>query len=197
MSNALYEWFVLEDSDFRSQDERDFANALVIHASKWTEFGISSRDGLLHFGEEFFTIAIDVSDQTKPCILRTLRVDYYGDKILLGDDETGQLVTKLDSSWRNVTTHIDVDGTPESFAKIAAAWLEKEMARIIERHEWRSHNWFGKKWCHQHWIFQDTGQGMIWSDTQNQKRTDLRAPYKITVVYPLSEVNPKDIMPET
>jgi hypothetical protein len=67
-------------------------------------------------------------------ILRTLRIDFFGDRVRFGKDETGQLATPLDPTRPDVT---EVFGkSPLELASIAADWLEREFARVFLRYEW-------------------------------------------------------------
>lgn len=62
---------------------------------------------------------------------RSLRVDFFGSRLLLGYDETHQFVTELNPDNPLVT--VVPDGTPEQLAVIAADWLESELAEWIKR----------------------------------------------------------------
>jgi len=60
-------------------------------------------------------------------ILRTLRIDFEGRRVVLGEDETGQLVTELNPKRADVTVREDSGGTAEFFADVAADWVEREL----------------------------------------------------------------------
>jgi len=53
---------------------------------------------------------------------REPRADYFGDRLLLGGDETGQYVTELDPASPDVT--VVTAGSPEEMADAAADWFE-------------------------------------------------------------------------
>lgn len=56
---------------------------------------------------------------------RDTRVDYFGDRLLMGGNETGQYVTDLDPASPDVT--LVTTGTPEEMADAAADRLEAHL----------------------------------------------------------------------
>jgi hypothetical protein len=60
------------------------------------------------------------------CVYRDLRVDFFGDVLRFGDDETHQFVTPLDPANPGVTEVVLT--TPEAMAEAAADWFERELA---------------------------------------------------------------------
>lgn len=59
-------------------------------------------------------------------VYRALRADFFGDRLLLGDDETLQFATGLDPDRPGVTAV--VLPMPEAMADAAADWFEQELA---------------------------------------------------------------------
>jgi hypothetical protein len=56
---------------------------------------------------------------------RDTRADYFGDRLVLGGDETGQYVTELDPNSPDVT--VVTTGTPEEMAEYCADWFEDHL----------------------------------------------------------------------
>lgn len=141
MNDAIYEWFDIDDSKLRNQAERDFLAALVAHAPERISFGLDSLDGMFNhdnvpFAECPLTVAWSVNDQKRNLNLRTLRVDFYGAKLVLGEDETGSLNDGFRDRITETVDYSNPGGTPQHFAEVAAKWLNSELARVIERREW-------------------------------------------------------------
>jgi hypothetical protein len=63
------------------------------------------------------------------CVVRTLRVDFDGQTVAFGDDETHQFVTDLDTA---LGATVVAGRPPAELAGLAADWLEGEMARWPE-----------------------------------------------------------------
>jgi hypothetical protein len=113
--------------------------------------------------EDRLIITISPSDSEANTILRTLRADYFGDRVVVGLDPTHQLAGDLDGARADVFSK--ASPSPAELAEFAADWLERELARPIDRLEWKS-------WTYEHreWVLADSGQVIVCSDSKN--RTD-------------------------
>lgn len=173
----LSEWFHTDECP--AQWEIEFLHALYVHAQQWQHLGISFDDMLMQRDDSLLTVAFDVSSKEYRKVLRMLRIDFYGTRILLGDDETYQLVTDLNPQNLNVISFEDINGTPQAFADFAAQWLLREASRAIELHEWGNSRSY-----HRRWILADTGQCVSMSDFHCKMRGELGPPDRVTIVHP-------------
>ncbi|WP_265595144.1 hypothetical protein [Haloferula sp. BvORR071] len=175
------EWF--EIGHYRSAAEQAFAETLRDRAHAWRIPGSSPDHTLVgRGGDDRLVLALDISDQESKVCLRTLRIEFDGTGVVLGEDETGQLVTDLDPTLPDVFARRDSGGTPALFASFAADWVEQELRRRIERHEWTRDGF-----CHRRWLFADTGKSIVWSDSCNTPRSNLGPPDRIIVVRDFSQ----------
>lgn len=114
-------------------------------------------------------------DEDPPCncLLWTLRIDDDGVAVSFGPDETHQLVTDLDPDRPGVTV---MTGRPVAEMVAAAAdWMEREMRRPIERHEWDRPGVQRREW-----VLADTGEGLGVSDSANVgRRPELGPPDRV------------------
>lgn len=152
-----------------TEAEREFIEALHLRAEVrgWYADGRRREDRVI--------VTIDVLDREFNCSLRTLRVDFNGSVMLAGPDETGQLASDLDADRSEVVSIRDC--APQVLADAAADWLEREMFRPIERCEWNRVEYY-----HRLWRYADTGEELVWSDSQNQKRRSLGIPSRVAPV---------------
>jgi hypothetical protein len=152
-----------------SEAEREFIETLHSRAAAhgWHADGWPRDDRVV--------VTIDVSDREFKFSLRTLRVDFDGLVMLAGRDETGQLASDLDVGRDDVVSMRD--RAPHALADAAADWLEREMARPIERCEWDR-----ARFHHRLWRYADTGEELVWSDSVNQKRPSLGPPDRVVRV---------------
>jgi hypothetical protein len=95
----------------------------------------------------------------------------------MGDDETGQGGYPLDPSHAGVVTIPRDHHSPSELGIFAADWLEKELRRPIERHEWRRPGF-----THRRCRLADTGEALSWSDSHNEPRPDLGPPDAVLVL---------------
>ena len=153
----------------RSPPEREFINALHARA----EAGQWFADSWPVPGK--IIVTVDIIDAEANCVLRMLRVDFDGTALTYGRDETFQLATELDPARPDVV--VVVDKPPVRLADIAADWLEREMHRPVVRHEWHR-----PEFSHKIWLFADTGEHLVWSDSANANRSGLGAPDKVIPV---------------
>jgi hypothetical protein len=119
--------------------------------------------------DDRLTLTVEVIDSDAKAVLRVLRVDYTGEQVVVGEDETYQLATELDPTRASV--HSKTSGSVAELAEFAADWLEKELERPIDRVEWQ-----GWTFWHRRWIFVDTGEVIVWSDSRNRRNRRLGRP---------------------
>jgi hypothetical protein len=100
------------------------AREFVERLHQRAERGDWYADSLSHL-RDHVVIAVTLTDRDRRSALRTLRTDYVGPHLLLGDDETQQFATDLDPARQGVT--LVSDGLPRELADVAADWLEREM----------------------------------------------------------------------
>jgi len=134
----------LDIDECRTPEEAEFIAALhaKAEAANWY--------GLAWLREDRIIVTVDLCDNVRSLVVRTLRVDYGGAQVLAGIDETGQLATDLTPLSPGVVVH---HGPPSELAHKAALWLEREMERPIERQEWD---------CgHVRWVCGETGEVLV------------------------------------
>ncbi len=175
MNNEIQNWFEVTEEDFENDAEREFLIALCAHSSEWVKLGITPDSGFIQFGDSTLTVGIDITDWERKVCLRALRIDFSGDRIVFGEDETGQFGNNFKPGVKEVR---DPGNSPAQFADIAARFLVDEMARKIELWEWNT-LWFR----HRNYVLSDTGEVFVWSDSRNKKRSNLGEPSRITVVH--------------
>ncbi len=122
-------------------------------------------------------LAVCSSDHTPGynLLLRTLRVDYDGREVRFGPDETHQFATDLNPVRSGVSV---LSGLPVTeLAAAAADWLEREMRRPIERHEWDRLDKRGV--APRLWVLGDTGEGLV---ALGQRSPDFGPPDRVVPV---------------
>jgi hypothetical protein len=159
----------LEIQECRPGAEFEFVSELNSRAEK----GAWSADYWPRDDRLLFTVC--PSDREHNCVLRTLRIDFDGARVVFGPDETHQLVTDLDPGRPGVRLVSGI--SPTAMADAAADWIERELARPIVRREWK-----GMTFTHREWILDDTGERLAWSDSENRPRPDLAEPSTVTFV---------------
>jgi hypothetical protein len=149
-----------------------FLKSLDQRARAWSTLDVVPDDFLFPNGSAPLVIGLDVN-------CRMLRVDFRGNEVECGEDETHQFSTGLNPSTPGVVRWSSPTAQPEDFATFAADWVEKELRRPIHQHEWR-----GWTFRHRRWIMGDTGEPLCWSDSANDPRRHLSRPHWIRVVRP-------------
>lgn len=110
--------------------------------------------------EDRIIVTVGVSDPAYNCILRTLRVDYDGVSATCGPDETQQLVTDLNAARPTV---VALRERPmDELVRFVADWLEHEMRRPIDRHEWTRPDFNRRVW-----VLRDSGEELVWNDSRD------------------------------
>jgi hypothetical protein len=187
LSQAMREWFQVDEDDFRNDAECDFLFSLCEHAHGWRSLGLPPESGFIQFDDGMLTLGFDVADEVKRVAVRTLRVEFHGDALRAGKDETGQFVTALDITLPGVQEWRCPDLGPDDFAELAAKWLAVELARPIELHQWKT-----IFFRHERYVLADTGQLLCWSDSARKRRSDLGPPHNIRHVHPPSQSMPQE-----
>lgn len=96
-------------------------------------------------------VTVDVVDGEENLVLRTLRVDFDGTRIVAGNDPTHQVTDDLDPGDPD-RLESPAGLSPEALAQTVAAWLRAQVARPVERQEW-----IHGDACLQRWVLVDTG----------------------------------------
>jgi hypothetical protein len=140
------------------------ATAFRYRAARWHSIGVRPYHLLTQWENDILTIAVDIDDSQRRCVVRTLRADYDGARVVVGVDGTGQLVTPLVDERHGVPVRsYNVRGeTPEMIGSMMAERLEPEVVRPIVREEWDQIRFT-------RWVLADTGRELMWSSLTNQR----------------------------
>lgn len=165
--------------DYRNNEEREFLTVLYSYVSTSGNYNFEDHNFYIFYDGDTMTVAFDVVDEFENHVLRSLRVDFTQTSLLVGEDETHQYVSRLDSSNPNVKEYQKTEYTTTQLAKIAADWVSYELSREIELREWIT-----VSFRHRLWVLTDTNQPIVFSDSKNVSRRNLSSPDKVTIVYP-------------
>jgi hypothetical protein len=171
----------LEKEGFRNESEREFLTALFRHAPEWASLGVTSECCMISYWDQVLMIAFDICDWSENIVLRSLKIDYTGARVLAGETGSNLFDIKFEPDSPGVTEY-GYGASPEQLAYHAAKWLYEEMSRPIVLREWKRgsdhHRWYQ---------LADTGQQISWSDSQNEKLRNLGAPTKEKIVHPINQ----------
>lgn len=156
--------------EVRTAEERAFVGCLEERATRGDWLGDS------WIWEDRLIVSVSPQDEEERVILRTIRADFFGDRVVIGDDPTDQIVGDLDRAQQGVAVK---SGPPEELAEFVADWFERELARPIERREWK-HATFE----HREWVMVDSGRRLMWSDSSNRNDRALGQPHRIVQAFP-------------
>jgi hypothetical protein len=106
--------------DYRSQAEREFLEALHLRSQAAGWFGEAWPQ------PRYLTVTVTLFAATGSTLRRTLRIDFGGSSVVVGDDPTHQLVDDMDRSRPDVF-EASGQSIPE-LATFAADWIEREIA---------------------------------------------------------------------
>jgi hypothetical protein len=161
--------------DYRDDDERRFVKAMRARALGWGALGIRPDEAFVlpDDGLPFLRLGVDVADRDAGVIIRSCQVRFDYASVVVGEDPTGQFTDPPDPR-RSATLRAD---DPEALAAFACDWLEAELARPIERHEWQT-----AEFRHTRWLMADTGDELVWSDSANDPRPELAEPDRRVVI---------------
>ena len=104
---------------YRSETERTFLEALHRRAEAAGWYGDAWPL------DQCLAVSVTLKDPTCSAVRRTLRIDFNGTTVLVGDDSTHQLVENLDPSMPDV---LELSSSSVSdLAGLAADWIEREL----------------------------------------------------------------------
>ncbi len=175
MTTESEQWFFADEC--RTDAEREFVAAMAERARAWHESGVTPDDLRSLPAAGKWLLFVDVCAPAEGHVLRTLRVELIGDCVVMGDDETGQGTHDLDVSRPGVVACDRGAAQAGTLADCAANWIELQLRRPVERHEWHR-----AMFVHRRWILADTNQGLSWSDSQNERRSELGLPDLVHLV---------------
>lgn len=113
--------FALEETgafDYRSSNDREFLERLHFQSQRGKWFG----DGWARDDRTIVTVTITNGSKV---VYKTLRIDFFGDRVVVGYDTTHQLVEDLDiNDSRTIEwTHLPV----QEMADLAAEWVQTQL----------------------------------------------------------------------
>jgi hypothetical protein len=123
-----------------NEQEKEFIDVLHSRAEVGGWCASSSRSDC----DDRLIIYFDTDYMERHRGSRTLRIDFDGSVLTVGRDETGQLVTDLNTLWPEVI--VMADQAPGMLANAAADWLELAMKRPVMRDEWNRTPFSRRKW---------------------------------------------------
>jgi len=161
--------------DYADDRERRFVEAMRARALEWAALGIRPGEAFVLPDEDFpfLRLGVDVVDRDTDTIVRSYQVRFDHASVVVGEDPTGQFTDPPDPR-RSATLHT---ADPQVLAAFACDWLEAELKRPIERHEWETADY-----RHTRWVMGDTGAELVWSDSANDPRPELGEPDRRAVI---------------
>src|ERR1043165_1188645 len=106
------------------------------HVLSWSRLGWTPDDIHAEFDHGVLMIGVDVSDAQCHSSVRSLRAEYDGRRVLVGDDPSGQYVRPLDEQDPRVCAYDVLAASPEAVGRAIADRLGLELQRPIYREEW-------------------------------------------------------------
>lgn len=161
--------------DYRDDRERRFVEAMRARALEWAALGVRPDEAFVLPDDDlpFLRLGVDVVDRDATAIVRSYQVRFDYASVVVGEDPTGQFIDPPDPR-RSAILRTD---SPEALASFACDWLEAELIRPVERHEWE-----GTTFRHTRWVMGDTGDELMWSDSENDPRPELEVPDRRLVI---------------
>jgi hypothetical protein len=161
--------------EYRDDAERRFVEAMRTRALEWAALGVRPDEAFVlpDDGLPFLRLGVDVVDRDAGSIVLSYQVRFDYASVVVGEDPTAQFTDPPDPR-RSATLRAD---TPEALAGFACDWIEAELARPVERHEWET-----AAFRHTRWVMGDTGDELMWSDSANDPRPGLGEPDRRVVV---------------
>jgi hypothetical protein len=161
--------------DYRDDLERRFVEGMRARALEWAALGVRPDEAFVLPDDDlpFLRLGVDVVDRDAAAIVRSYQVRFDHASVVVGEDPTGQFTDPPDPR-RSAILRSD---HPETLASFACDWLEAELIRPVERHEWES-----ATFRHTRWVMGDTGDELMWSDSENDPRPELEAPDRRVVI---------------
>jgi len=163
--------------DFRNDEDREFLTALCSYSDNWKKYGFHDEDFLYFYHGEVLSVAFDICAHKQ--VLRAMRIDLTETNLLLGEDETAQYISTLNPNNPEVKVYLKADYSITELAELSAKWIDFELSRKIELHEW-----INFRFHHRQWIMADNHKIIMWSDSKNILRKLLGKPTNISITYP-------------
>ena len=76
-------WFELQD--FEDERHRRFLSALQTHYERWRTMGLDENHIWAIEANGILTVAVDISDRECNLAMRTLRTDFRGNEVIVGE----------------------------------------------------------------------------------------------------------------
>lgn len=135
------DWFDWEDS--LPEYEQEFLQELRRFALGWQQLGVEWGHTGVFRPDGVLACVVDVSDRVR--ILDAHRIDLHRGYVLLSSDGTDQFVRPL-SEGGGAERRSAADAS--TLAHASAEWVECQLRRRIERHEWTVDGGRHKRWCY-------------------------------------------------
>ncbi|HET7230943.1 MAG TPA: hypothetical protein VFJ16_13115 [Longimicrobium sp.] len=166
--------------DYRDDRERRFVEAMRARALGWAALGVGPEEAFVLPDDDVpaLRLGVDVVDREAGAIVRTFQVRFDHASVVVGVDPTAQFTDPPDPRRSSTLRATSPATAPEALASFACDWLEAELIRPIERHEWEA-----ESFRHTRWVMGDTGEELMWSDSANDPRPELGEPDRRIVVH--------------
>lgn len=164
---------------FRNEAEREFLTALFAHAFEWKALGVTDEECMICYSDSILMVAFDICDWNGNVVLRSLKVDFDGTRVLTGETESQTVDIKFDTDSPNIEEINQVGASPMDLAEAAAKWLYHEISRPIVFREWIT--WFSH---HKEYEILDHNQSPDLSESKINKRRSSGMPTRAAIVHP-------------
>ena len=152
-----------------------FLDAVRKGAAGWND--ANPDNSMVYEWNDQLVLGLDVSDRDRRTVLRTLRVDYGPQGLVLGEDETGQFVSELTPQQHEFRRIGHGDLGPADLGRMAADWFQTQLERPIELAEW--HGW---TYWYREYRLADSGRTLCWLANGNKPKRDLGPPDQVWAV---------------
>jgi len=127
-------------------------------------------------------VAFDIYDWNGNIVVRSLKVDFDGTSVLMGETGSNLFDSKFDANDVEVKVLNNPDSSPADLAERTAEWLYFEMSRPIVLKEWIT-------WFHHHKEYQlaDNDKPLEWSESRCKKCWWLSSPTRAAIVHPITK----------
>ena len=127
-------------------------------------------------------VAFDICDWNENAVVRSLKVDFDGSSVLMGETGSNLFDSKFDADEAGVTILNNPDSSPSELAEETAKWLYFEMSRPIVLKEWIT-------WFHHHKAYQmaDNNKPLEGSAPRCKECWWFRSPTRAAIVHPITE----------
>ena len=173
----------IEERGFRNETEREFLTALFAHSSEWAKLGVTNDCCMINlYFDSILMVAFDICDWNGKNVLRSLKVDFNGTSVLMGEAGTNLFDSKFDIHDPKIKVLNTPNSSPKDLADETAHWLFFEMSRPIILKEWIT-------WFHHHKEYQmaDNDKPLNWSASGNKKCWWFRSPTRAAIVHPITK----------